>query len=76
MSKLPILKTKELIKVLNRMGFFQFHRVGSHVQFKHCDGRRTTIPVHSGKDIPRGTLLAILKDIEVSREEFIKILKK
>ena len=76
MSKLPVLKTKELIKVLNRMGFFQFHRVGSHAQFKHSDGRRTTIPIHYSKDIPRGTLIAILKDIEISREELIKILKK
>jgi predicted RNA binding protein YcfA (HicA-like mRNA interferase family) len=76
MSKLPVLKTKELIKVLNRMGFFQFHRVGSHTQFKHTDGKRTTIPIHYNKDIPRGILMAILKDIEISREELIKILKK
>ena len=76
MTKLPVLKAKELIKVLNKMGFFEFHRVGSHAQFKHPDGIKTTIPIHSGKDIPSGTLKAILKDIEVSPKNFIKFLKK
>lgn len=76
MSKLPILKSKELIRILNKIGFFEFHRVGSHAQFKHTDSRRTTIPIHPGKDIPPGTLKAILNDLGISTEDFVKLLKK
>jgi predicted RNA binding protein YcfA (HicA-like mRNA interferase family) len=76
MPKLPVLKAKELVRVLNKIGFYKHHQVGSHAQFKHPDGRRTTIPIHFGKDIPRGTLKEILNDIEISPEEFIKFLKK
>ena len=76
MPKLPVLKSKELIKILNRMKFYKHHQVGSHAQFKHSDKRRTTIPIHSGKDISTGTLKAILRDIKISTSEFIKFIKK
>jgi len=42
---------------------------------KHSDGRRTVVPMHSNKDIPKGTLLAILKDIQITKEEFMEILQ-
>ncbi|MDP3043449.1 MAG: type II toxin-antitoxin system HicA family toxin [bacterium] len=76
MPKLPVLKSKELVKILNKMGFFKHHQVGSHAQFKHSNKRRTTIPIHSGKDIASGTLKSILRDIEISVDEFIAFLKK
>ena len=75
MPKLPVVKTRELIRVLSRLGFFEYHRVGSHAQFKHLDDRRITIPVHYGKDVKTGTLRGILSDIDLSVEEFILILK-
>ena len=75
MPKLPVVKTRELIRVLSRLGFFEYHRVGSHAQFKHPDDRRVTIPVHYGKDVKTGTLRGILSDIDLSVEEFILILK-
>lgn len=76
MPKLPVIKVRELIRVLNTLGFFEHHRVGSHAQFKHSDGRRTTIPVHYGKDVKKGMLGAILNDINLTAEEFILILRK
>lgn len=76
MPKLPVIKPRELIRVLEKLEFFEFHRVGSHAQFKHFDGRRITIPIHQGKDIKSGTLRGIIKDINLTVEEFIKILKK
>ena len=76
MPKLPVVKTRELIRVLSRLGFFEYHRVGSHAQFKHPDDRRVTIPVHYGKDVKTGTLRGILSDIDLSVEEFILIFKK
>lgn len=74
MPKLPVLKSKELVRILNKMGFAKHHQVGSHAQFKHPDKRRATIPMHSGKDIPIGTLKAILKDIQISSDDFISFL--
>ena len=71
MPKLPVLKGKELIRVLIKLGFFEYHRVGSHAQFKHNDGRRITVPVHGGKDIMTGTLRGIINDLGMSVEEFI-----
>ncbi|MEK7147117.1 MAG: type II toxin-antitoxin system HicA family toxin [Patescibacteria group bacterium] len=75
MPKLPVIKSRELIRVLKKLGFFEFHRVGSHAQFKHIDGRRITLPVHSGKDIKKKILKAIINDIDILIEDFIKILK-
>ncbi len=76
MPKLPVVKTRELIRVLENLGFFKHHQVGSHAQFKHPDGRRTTVPVHVGKDLNRGTLRGIINDVGVTVEEFVAVLKK
>lgn len=75
MPKLPAVKVKELIRALSKLGFFEHNRVGSHAQFKHKDGRRTTIPVHFGRDVKRGMLRGILNDIDLSIKDFIRILK-
>lgn len=65
-----------MIQVLSRMGFVQAHQKGSHVFFKHSDGRATTIPVHKGEDLGRGLIRSILRDIELKPKEFLKILNK
>lgn len=75
MPKLPVVKIRELIRALNKLGFFEHYRVGSHAQFKHKDGRRVTIPIHFGRDVKKGMLRGILNDIDISVENFIKILK-
>lgn len=76
MSKLPVLKAKELIKILKSLGFERRRQSGSHVFFSHPDGRTTVVPRHNGKDISRGLLSEILDDIDLKREEFLKLLKK
>jgi len=77
MPKLPVIKDRELIRALKRLGFFEHPERGtSHLVFKHPDGRRTTVPRHQGKDIPKGTLRAILRDINISVDDFIQALKK
>lgn len=76
MSKLPVLKAKELIKVLKRMGFERKRQSGSHIFFSHPDGRTTVVPRHDRKDISRGLLSEILKDINRTPDEFLKSLKK
>lgn len=76
MPKLPVIRAKQLLKTLIKSGFFKHHQAGSHIQLKHPDGRRTTIPYHPSHEIRPGTLKAILDDIEISLDDFIKILKK
>lgn len=74
-GKLPLLDAKELIKILNKMGFEVIRQRGSHIYMKHKDGRCTVVPLHSGRDIGRGLLKRILNEIDVSRDEFLKFIK-
>lgn len=76
MPKLSVIKASKLLRALKKLGFYQYHQVGSHVQLKHQDGRRTTVPFHKGKDIRKGTLRGIINDLEMSVEEFIEALRK
>ena len=68
MTFLPVITPKKLAATLKRSGFFLDRQHGSHAIYKHPDGRRTVIPMHA-KDLPPGTLKAILHDIDTSIEE-------
>ncbi|MBI2645227.1 type II toxin-antitoxin system HicA family toxin [Candidatus Uhrbacteria bacterium] len=72
MPKLIPIRPKKLIKMVCDLGFVERDAEGSHVFFKHLDGRTTVIPIHS-KEISRGLLRKILRDIEVSVEEYEKL---
>lgn len=74
MSKLRILKAREAVKALKKLGFVNTRRKGSHFFFKHSDGRTTVVPVHSGKTIGPGLMRSILSDINLSADEFKKYL--
>ena len=74
MTKLPKISGKELCKTLEKLGFEKIFGKGSHVRFKHLDGRRTVVPVHGNEELGPGLLLAILKQIGFSREDFDKLL--
>lgn len=76
MPKLPIVKDRQLIKLLKKLGFIERAESGtSHLILKHGDGRITIVPRHPGKDIPRGTLRGIINDIDVTVEDFVRFLK-
>jgi predicted RNA binding protein YcfA (HicA-like mRNA interferase family) len=74
MTKLPILTGIEVIKALGKAGFQVQRQKGSHVYLKHPDGRATVVPVHKGESIGRGLLRTIIKDSDLSREEFLSLL--
>jgi len=57
--------------ILNRLGFAEARQRGSHKQFHHPDGRRTTVPVHSGRDVSPILLRRIAKDIGLTVKEFL-----
>jgi len=70
MSKLPRCTGKQLIEALQRAGFEVVRIRGSHHFLCHPDGRRTVVPVHSGETIGPGLLSKILRDCELSRDDF------
>jgi predicted RNA binding protein YcfA (HicA-like mRNA interferase family) len=72
MSKPPVLKPREVIRVLLASGFVQVRQRGSHKQFRHPDGRGTTVADHGGRDIGPPMLRQIAKDIGLTWEEFIE----
>ena len=74
MPKLPALTGNIVISTLRNVGFQVIRQKGSHVRMIHEDGRVVTIPVHAGKTIGRGLLRKILRDAELTREEFIALL--
>ena len=75
MSKLTIISSKEMVKILNNLNFQEFRQKGSHKIFKHKDGRVTVIPFH-GEDLGRGLIRKILKDIEIPIDEYEALRKK
>jgi len=73
--KLPRLTGKELGKIIEKFGFIHIRTVGSHMIYKHVDGRRTTIPCHSGEIIGPGLLNKIIKkDLGITRDEFLEMI--
>ncbi len=71
MSDLPVLKPREVIRILENLGFVEVRQRGSHRQFRHADGRGTTVPFHAGRDIAPPLLRQIAKDIGMTAQEFI-----
>ena len=75
MPKLPVVRPKNLVKALEKIGFYKIRQSGSHVFLANKDGRYTTVPIHSNRDIPNGTLRGILNDLTISKDEIVLILK-
>jgi predicted RNA binding protein YcfA (HicA-like mRNA interferase family) len=71
MGKIPILKPQEVVRILNNFGFIEVRQKGSHKQFRHQDGRGTTVPFHKGRDISPRLLRQIAKDIDLTIDEFL-----
>ena len=71
MGTIPVLKPREVILLLELLGFTEVRQRGSHKQFRHIDGRCTTVPFHSGRDISPVLLKQIAKDINLSVEQFL-----
>jgi predicted RNA binding protein YcfA (HicA-like mRNA interferase family) len=74
MTRVPRLKGKEVVRALERAGFTVERRRGSHVFLKNPDGRATAVPVHSGETIGPGLMRSILRDAELTVDEFEDLL--
>jgi predicted RNA binding protein YcfA (HicA-like mRNA interferase family) len=75
MSQYPTVKAKEFIKIIEKLGFYFDRQKGSHAVYKHNDGRRVVIPIHSGKDLKQGSLMGMIEDIGIDKDRFFKLLK-
>jgi len=74
-TRIPIVDFNTMEKILFSLGFKKVRQKGSHVFYKHKDGRATTLPNHQGRDLSRPLLREILREIETAPEDFVTILR-
>ncbi|MGV0025412.1 type II toxin-antitoxin system HicA family toxin [Phormidesmis priestleyi] len=72
MSNIPVLKPQEVVRILENLGFAEVRQKGSHKQFRHEDGRATTVPFHKGRDLSPRLLRQIASDVELTVEELLE----
>jgi len=73
--RLPRITARKVIRVLEKSGYIQVRQSGSHRIFRNSEGTRVTVPYHSGKILHPRVLRSILRDIDLSNEEFIALMK-
>ena len=71
--KLPLLSGRQVLAALERLGFVEIHRKGSHVKMKHADGRIIVFPFHD--EVDRFTLKGALRDADIEIQVFLKEVK-
>ena len=67
-------KARDMQKVAKKLGFQMVRQKGSHARWKHPDGRATTIPVHGNSEIGNWLFYEILKQLDITEEDFLKLL--
>ena len=73
MGSIPVLKPREVASILSTLGFVEVRQRGSHRQYRHADGRSTTVPFHQGRDISPVLLRQIAKDIGMTVEGLLQV---
>ena len=71
MSKLKIITSIQMCKLLDRLGFVLLRQKGSHCFYQHADGRTTVVPMHA-TDLDRALIRKILNDIALSIDDYNK----
>ena len=72
MASIPVLKPREVAAILVRLGSVEIRQRGAHKQFRHADGRATTVPFHAGRDVAPTLLRRIVRDVGLTIEEFLE----
>ncbi len=75
MSKLKIVDARKMEKMLVLLGFKKIRQKGSHVFYKHPDGRTTTLPHHKGRVLARPLIREVLREIDITIDEYNRHLK-
>ena len=76
MTRLPVINFKVMEKLLFQLGFYAVRQKGSHIFYRHPDGRTTTLPCHSDRNLARPLIREILREIELAPEQFRKLLEE
>ena len=76
MPKLPSISGKQAIKAFEKIGYYITRTRGSHFRLHHFDPRRSPLTVPNHKTLGRGLLRKLIRDAEITIEEFTKLLKK
>ena len=76
MNRLPIVDAQTMEGVLVTLGFKRIRQRGSHVFYRHPDGRTTTVPFHARRDLARPLIGEILREIDLTPVEFLQALKR
>jgi len=76
LSKLKIIDAKRMEKLLFQLGFEKVRQKGSHIFYRHSDGRTTTLPHHKGRVLSRPLIREILREIEITVDDYNVYLKK
>ncbi|MEO6401996.1 MAG: type II toxin-antitoxin system HicA family toxin [Vicinamibacteria bacterium] len=71
MGSIPVLKPREVAGLLEALGFIEVRQRGSHRQYRHADGRATTVPFHAGRDVSPTLLRQIARDIGLNVEQLL-----
>jgi predicted RNA binding protein YcfA (HicA-like mRNA interferase family) len=74
MSNVPAITGKQMVSALKKAGFRVARVKGSHHFLIHSDGRRTVVPVHGKETMGRGLFAQILRDCELTFNEFLDFL--
>jgi predicted RNA binding protein YcfA (HicA-like mRNA interferase family) len=74
MPAVPSVRGERIVRALERAGFKVARVTGSRHIMRHPDGRGTTVPVHQGRDVAKGTLRGILSDVGMTIEELQRLL--
>lgn len=74
-EKLPRVRAREIIKVLDKLGFFLSRQSGSHKIYRNPEGKRTTVLYHSGKILHPKILKRIMEDAELEIKRLKELLK-
>ena len=75
MPKLPAVKPREVIRFLEQNGFILDHTSGSHFIFYNATSKRRAVVPQHNREVPKGTLLSLLREAGFSRAELIDFLE-
>jgi len=76
LGSIPVLKPREVEQLLERLGFVFVRQRGSHRQYRHPDGRQTTVPFHGSRDLSPILFRQIAKDVGLTPEQLLRGLEK
>ncbi|MGB2603641.1 MAG: type II toxin-antitoxin system HicA family toxin [Candidatus Sulfotelmatobacter sp.] len=74
MAKLPSVKSRQIVRFLEQNGFVLDHTSGSHFIYYHPTSRRRAVVPSHNRDLPKGTLLSLLREAGFTREELVQFL--